>query len=41
MLGIVKGLLHKPAERLRPVVFNFRANESNEIGITGIHVLNS
>ena len=33
MLGMVKRLLHKPGERLRTVLFNFRANESNEIGL--------
>jgi hypothetical protein len=34
---MVKGLLHEPGKRLRASVLDFRANQLNEMGISGVH----
>ena len=39
MLEMIERLLHEPGKRLRSALFNLRANQSDEIGITGIHSL--
>ncbi len=41
MLWMIEGLPHEPGERNRPVLLNLRANDSDEIGIPGVHSLKS